>query len=120
MTFLRHKTYGPFESSFLRQSLPPQQSPRPFGTAEKHRKRRLLRTKLLTVASARNAVLVSLSPVVSKAPDIAVLVRNFKGLILNGYSTQEFGVFRISLAVRGALRWKYGQDVGSLNERSCD
>ena len=69
-----------FQVLSLRQSLPSEQSPRPFGTAEKPRKRGLLLTKLLTAASARNAVLVSLSPVVSKAPDFAILVRNFKRL----------------------------------------
>ena len=120
MIFLRHKTYRPFESSFLRQSPPPRQSPRPFGTAEKPGVCGLLRTKLLTAASARNAILVSLSPVVSKAPDFAILVRYFKRLILNGYSAREVRTFRIPLAVRAALRWKYGQDVGSLNVRSCD
>ena len=79
----------------LRQSPPSQQSPRPFGTAEKPRKPGLLRTKLLTVASAKNAVLVSLSLVVSKAPDFAILVRNFKRLILNGYSARRTRTFRI-------------------------
>ena len=106
--------YRGFESLPLRQSLPPQQSPGPFGTAEKPWKRGLLQTKLLTAASARNDVLVSLSPVVSKAPDFAILVRNFKRLILNGYSMCEIRTFRIPFAVRAALRWKYGQDVGSL------
>ena len=95
-----------FESHPLRQSLPAQQSPGPFGTAEKPRKRGLLQTKLLTATSARNAVLVSLSPVVSKAPDFAILVRNFKGLILNGYSAQKVRTFRILLVTRGVLRWK--------------
>ncbi len=79
----------------LRQSLPPQQSPGPVGTAEKPRKRGLLHTKLLTAASAKNAVLVSLSLVVSKAPDFSILVRNFKRLILNGYLAQEIRTFRI-------------------------
>ena len=81
----------------LRQSLLSQQSPRSFGTAEKPRKRGLLQTKLLTATIARNAVLVSLSPVVSKAPDFAILVRNFKRLILNGYSVREIRTFRIPL-----------------------
>ena len=79
----------------LRQSLPSEQSPRPFGTAEKPRKRGLLQTKLLPATIARNAVLVSLRPSVSKAPDFAILVRNFKRLILNGYSAQEIRTFRI-------------------------
>ena len=95
---LRGNPYRGSESTFLRQFLPSQESPRPFGTAEKPRKRGLLRTKLLTAASARNAVLVSLSPVVSKAPDFAILVRNFKRLILNGYSARKVRTFRIPLA----------------------
>jgi hypothetical protein len=86
-----------FQVLSLRQSLPSQESPRPFGTAEKPRKRGLLLIKLLTAASARNAILVSLSPVVSKAPDFAILVRNFKQLILNGYSVREIRTFRIPL-----------------------
>ena len=100
------KSYRGFESLRLRQSLPSEQSPRPFGTAEKPRKRGLLLTKVLTAASARNAVLVSLSPVVSKAPDFAILVRNFKPLILNGYSARRICTFRILLVTRGALRSK--------------
>ena len=84
-----------FQVLSLRQSLPSQASPRPFGTAEKPRKCGLLHTKLLTAASARNTVLVSLSPVVSKAPDFAILVRNFKRLILNGYSARRTPTFRI-------------------------
>lgn len=95
----------------LRQSLPSQESHRPFGTAEKPRKRGLLQTKLMTAASARNAVFVSLSPVVSKAPDFAILVRNFKRLILNGYSAQEIRTFRIPLVTRGALRSKSGAEI---------
>ena len=88
----------------LRQSLPSQQSPRPFETAEKPRKRGLLRTKLLTVASARNAVFVSLRPIVSKAPDFAILVRNFKRLILNGYSAREIRTFRTPIVAEGSLK----------------
>ena len=94
-----------------RQSLPSQESPRPFRTAEKHRKRGLLRTKLLTAAGARIAVWVSLSPVVSKAPDFAILVRNFKRLILNGYSAQEIRTIRIPLAVRATRRSKWGAEI---------
>jgi hypothetical protein len=94
-----HDTYGlekvGFQILSFRQSLPPQESHRPFGTAEKPRKRGLLQTKILTAASARNAVLVSLSPVVSKAPDFAILVRNFKRLILNGYQSRRARTFRI-------------------------
>ena len=103
--------YRGFESHPLRQSLPAQQSPHPFGTAEKPRKRGLLRTQLLTAASARNAVLVSLRPSVSKAPDFAILVRNFKQLILNGYSARKIRTFRIPLVVRAALRSKCGVEI---------
>ena len=53
--------------------------------------------KLLTADRRLRAVLVSLCPVVSKAPDFAILVRNFKCLILFGYSAQEIRTFRIPL-----------------------
>ena len=100
------KAYRGFESHPFRQSLPSQESPRLFGTPEKPSKRGLLRTKLLTAAGTRNAISVSLSPSVSKAPDFAILVRNFKRLILNGYSAQEIRTFRILLVARRVLRSK--------------
>ena len=117
--FSKHLRNGDISQCFgghpFRQSLPPQQSPRPFETAEKPRKRWLLHTKLLTAASAKNAVLVSLSPVVSKAPDFAILVRNFKRLILNGYSARRTRTFRIPPVVRGALRSKRGVEIAAAS-----
>ena len=41
------------------------------------------------------SALVSLCPVVSKAPDVAILVRNSRRLILLGYSEQKIRTFRI-------------------------
>ena len=108
---LRGNPYRGSESTFLRQSLPAQQSPGPFEAAEKPRKRGLLQTKLLTATSAKNAVLVSLSPVVSKAPDFAILVRNFKRFILNGYSARRARTFRIPFVTRGVLRSKRGVEL---------
>ena len=100
-----------FQVLSLRQSLPAQQSPGPFGTAEKPRKRGLLCTKLLTAASTRNAVLVSLSLIVSKAADFAILVRNFKRLILMSYSAREVRTFRIPPVARRVLRSNRDVDI---------
>jgi ABC-type transport system involved in cytochrome bd biosynthesis fused ATPase/permease subunit len=58
--------------------------------------------------------LVSLSPVVSKAPDFAILVRNFKPLILNGYSARKIRTFLIPLVVRAALRSKCGVVIAKV------
>ena len=69
----------------------------PGWAPEKAMNRGLFHTKLLTADRRLRAVLVSLSPVVSKAPDFAILVRNFKCLILLGYSAQEIRTFRIPL-----------------------
>ena len=87
----------------LRHYLTRQQSPGPVEGAETPRNCGLFHTKLLTVDRRLRADSVSLCPVVSKAPDFAILVRNFKWLILLGYSVQKIRTFRIPLvSAKGA------------------
>ena len=79
----------------LRQFLLRQQSPGPIKDIQKPRKRGLHGANLLTTIQALSAVLVSLSPFVSKAPDFANLVRIFKSLIFPRYWAAEIRTFRI-------------------------
>ena len=46
-------------------------------------------TERLRWMRRQTAVFVSLRPILSKAADFAILVRNFKQLILGGYSAQK-------------------------------
>ena len=59
----------------------------PGWAPEKAMNRGLFHTKLLTADRRLRAVLVSLSPVVSKAPDFGKTVRIIKRLICQRYST---------------------------------